>query len=96
MRLCCRAISVCRQHALLSPAACLAAAGGGVGGMLKAVIDTVIGNLQLSITNVHIRWVGLLAAAAAAAVAVTLACTRLRHCCEPVPPLLCCLLQVRR
>lgn len=31
-------------------------AGGGVGGMLKAVIDTVIGNLQLSISNVHIRW----------------------------------------
>ena len=29
--------------------------GGGVGGMLKAVIDTVIGNLQLSISNVHIR-----------------------------------------
>ena len=28
-----------------------------MGGMLKAVIDTVIGNLQLSITNVHIRWV---------------------------------------
>lgn len=25
--------------------------------MLKAVIDTVIGNLQLSISNVHIRWV---------------------------------------
>lgn len=32
------------------------AAGGGVGGMLKAVIDTVVGNLQLSISNVHIRW----------------------------------------
>ena len=31
------------------------AGGGGVGGMLKAVIDTVIGNLQLSISNVHIR-----------------------------------------
>jgi hypothetical protein len=30
--------------------------GGGVGGMLKAVIDTVIGNLQLSIANVHIRY----------------------------------------
>jgi vacuolar protein sorting-associated protein 13A/C len=30
--------------------------GGGVGGMLKAVIDTVIGNLQLSISNVHIRY----------------------------------------
>jgi hypothetical protein len=29
-----------------------------VGGMLKAVIDTVIGNLQLSIANVHIRWAG--------------------------------------
>lgn len=26
-----------------------------MGGMLKAVIDTVIGNLQLSISNVHIR-----------------------------------------
>ena len=32
-----------------------AGGGGGVGGMLKAVIDTVIGNLQLSISNVHIR-----------------------------------------
>lgn len=31
-----------------------------MGGMLKAVIDTVIGNLQLSISNVHIRWVGSL------------------------------------
>ncbi|KAL4858517.1 Vacuolar protein sorting-associated protein 13C [Chlorella vulgaris] len=29
---------------------------GGVGGMFKAVIDTVIGNLQLSISNVHIRY----------------------------------------
>lgn len=29
---------------------------GGGGGMLKAVIDTVIGNLQLSITNIHIRY----------------------------------------
>lgn len=27
--------------------------------MLKAVIDTVIGNLQLSITNVHMRWAQL-------------------------------------
>eukprot|EP00887_Chlorella_sp_A99_P001951 scaffold18.g1951.t1 len=30
------------------------AAGGG--GMFKAVIETVIGNLQLSITNVHVRY----------------------------------------
>lgn len=28
----------------------------GGGGMLKAVIDTVVGNLQLSITNVHMRY----------------------------------------
>ena len=26
------------------------------GGRLKAIIDTVIGNLQTSITNVHIRY----------------------------------------
>ena len=26
------------------------------GGRFKAIIDTVIGNLQLSITNVHIRF----------------------------------------
>lgn len=42
-------------HTLVSPFS-VPAAGGGVGGMLKAVIDTVIGNLQLSISNVHIRW----------------------------------------
>ena len=39
-----------------SSAAVDAAPGGGGGGMLKAVIDTVIGNLQLSITNVHVRY----------------------------------------
>ncbi|KAK9834254.1 hypothetical protein WJX81_000411 [Elliptochloris bilobata] len=30
--------------------------GGGGGGMLRGLIDTVIGNLRLSITNVHIRY----------------------------------------
>jgi Vacuolar sorting-associated protein 13, N-terminal len=28
----------------------------GGGGFLRGMIDTVIGNLQLSITNVHIRY----------------------------------------
>ena len=28
----------------------------GGGGRFRAIIDTVIGNLQLSITNVHIRF----------------------------------------
>ena len=32
------------------------AEGGPSGGRLKAIIDTVIGNLQLSITNIHIRY----------------------------------------
>ena len=31
-----------------------AKAGGG--GMFKGLIDTIIGNLQLSISNVHIRY----------------------------------------
>jgi len=31
-------------------------AGGGGGGFLRAMIDTIIGNLQLSITNVHVRY----------------------------------------
>jgi hypothetical protein len=31
-------------------------AAGKDGGMLKAVIDTVVGNLQLCITNVHVRY----------------------------------------
>lgn len=31
-------------------------AGGGVGGRLRAVIDTVLGNLLLSIGNIHIRY----------------------------------------
>ena len=29
---------------------------GGGGGFLRGMIDTVIGNLQLSITNIHIRY----------------------------------------
>jgi len=29
---------------------------GGSGGMFKGLIDTIIGNLQLSIGNVHIRY----------------------------------------
>ena len=33
-----------------------AADGGGGGGMFRGLIDTVIGNLRLSITNVHIRY----------------------------------------
>lgn len=33
-----------------------AAEGGQGGGRFRAIIDTVIGNLQLSITNVHIRF----------------------------------------
>ena len=34
-----------------------AAAGGGKGGgMFRGLVDTVIGNLRLSITNVHIRY----------------------------------------
>lgn len=32
-----------------------AAAGGG-GGFLRGLIDTIVGNLQLSITNVHVRY----------------------------------------
>ena len=51
----CGAVTVTRQPR--SPFFSTPAGGGGVGGMLKAVIDTVIGNLQLSISNVHIRWV---------------------------------------
>ena len=35
-------------------------AGGSGGGRLRAIIDTIIGNLQFSITNVHVRYeVGL-------------------------------------
>ena len=30
--------------------------GGGGGGMFRGLIDTVIGNLRLSIANVHIRY----------------------------------------
>jgi hypothetical protein len=40
------------------------ASTGGVGGMFKAVIDTVIGNLQLSISNVHIRCEGVICVSA--------------------------------
>lgn len=29
---------------------------GGGGGRLRAIIETIIGNLQLSITNVHVRY----------------------------------------
>ncbi len=28
----------------------------GGGGFLRAMIDTIIGNLQLSITNIHVRY----------------------------------------
>ena len=87
---------------LLFLAAYTAAAGGGVGGMLKAVIDTVIGNLQLSISNVHIRWVRLhdcmaawlrrypsdcLPFATAATTALPCPLPNLRSC-RPPPPLL--------
>lgn len=49
---------VVSAHAVFLTCACPCCyAGGGVGGMFKAVIDTVIGNLQLSISNVHIRCV---------------------------------------
>lgn len=30
--------------------------GGGGGGFLRGMIDTIIGNLQLSITNIHVRY----------------------------------------
>lgn len=30
--------------------------GGGAGGMFRALIDTIIGNLELHITNVHVRY----------------------------------------
>ena len=33
-----------------------AAQEDGGGGFLRAMIDTIIGNLQLSITNVHVRY----------------------------------------
>jgi hypothetical protein len=29
---------------------------GGGGGMFKGLIDTIIGNLQLSISNIHVRY----------------------------------------
>ena len=29
---------------------------GGGGGMFRGLIDTIIGNLQLSISNIHIRY----------------------------------------
>ena len=29
---------------------------GGGGGMFKGLVDTIIGNLQLSISNIHVRY----------------------------------------
>ena len=64
--------SALRAHAAL-PQAKLAAAPGGNAeadakdeGFIKAYLETIMGNLQLSITNVHIRFEGELPAAGSA------------------------------
>ena len=46
-------------------AAAAAADAGGDEGFFKAYIETILGNLQLSITNVHVRFEGELPAAGA-------------------------------
>ena len=58
-----------------------AADGGGGGGMFRGLIDTVIGNLRLSITNVHIRYEVRLAPGQLGSVA----CPRLHESCQRLP-----------
>ncbi len=47
---------ICNAQGGAAAADTKAAEGNQGGGRFRAIIDTVIGNLQLSITNVHIRF----------------------------------------
>ena len=58
-----------------------AADGGGGGGMFRGLIDTVIGNLRLSITNVHIRYEVRLAPGRLG----SMACSRPHGSCQRPP-----------
>lgn len=51
----CTAVKTCVEHGCQLQDKSDDQKGGG-GGMFKGLIDTIIGNLQLSISNIHVRY----------------------------------------